>query len=155
VAIGTRLRLLLAGWRPNRDRWDRLNLPPSLTPFPEARRVLAEFGGLKFGNRNDGVVLDPSLGEEVAEEIKAFERKLRVRLYPVGVMDHQDRHYLLVDEHGIVYTLIDQLEPLATSFHRALEYLIRQMADRRDVEADLRPAGLFGKVWRLDDAGKT
>jgi hypothetical protein len=66
-------------------------------------------------------------------------------------MDHQDRHYLLVDERGIVYTLIDELKPLASSFRRAVEYLIRQDASRREIEEDLQTVGLVGKAWRLID----
>src|SRR5437867_2138353 len=100
----TWLKLLLAGWRPNRNVWDQLKLPRSFPVFPEAKRVLAEFGNLKFGTANDHVHLDPSSGEEIAEEIHLYEAALGRSLYPVGFMEHQDRIYLLVDENGIVYT---------------------------------------------------
>ena len=100
----TWLRLLLAGWRPGRNVLNRLTLPESLEVFPEAERILAEFGNLRFGDRNDQVRLDPSLGQEIVEQLKMYERELGRRLYPLGVWQHQDRIYLLVDENGVVYT---------------------------------------------------
>jgi hypothetical protein len=147
----TKLALYAAGWRPTRNQWSQLKLPQSFAPFPAAQSVLSKFGGLRFGSRTESVVLEPALGEEVANEIKAFERLLGLRLFPVGVMEHQDRHYLLVDEQGVVYTLIDELEPLASSFHRAIEYLVRGKADRREVDEDLAAAGIARKSWRLDN----
>ena len=117
--------------------------------FPEVRRVLAEFGDLKFGKSNDYVRIAPSEAKNVVEEIRRYEALIGRRLYPLGVMEHQDRHYLVLDENGIVYTLIDELEPLASSFERAIEFLIWPHSSRREMEADLEQVGMLGKTWRL------
>ena len=68
----TRLRLVLAGWRPNRDVWERLTLPAGLAPFAAARAVLREFGGLRLGSDNEHMWLDPALGEKVADQVREF-----------------------------------------------------------------------------------
>ncbi len=103
--------------------------------FPEARRVLSEYGNLKFGDRNEWVHLDPSVGDEVAEQIGRWEKEIARPLYPLGFTEHQDRIYLLIDEEGIVYTLClddapgqhvdSDLIQLAPSFEEALKYLVR------------------------------
>jgi hypothetical protein len=97
------------------------------------------------------VRFDASLGEEIAAQIRQYEGKVGTRLYPIGAMEHQDRHYLLIDENGVVYTLIDQLEPLASSFEQAIPYFLHGTASRREVENDLRPIGMLGKVWKVDN----
>jgi hypothetical protein len=126
-----------------------LKLPRSFSLFPEAQRVLTEFGGLRFGDRNDYVDLNPALGEEGADEILPFEVVLETQLYPVGIMEHQDRIYIVIDEKGIVYTVcLDELKPFASSFDRAIECLAGSSVPRREREADLRSVGLFGKEWR-------
>jgi hypothetical protein len=146
----TKLKLFLAGWRPRRNRLRQLRLPISMELFPAAERVLAEFGGLTFGSRTEHIALDPAWGEAFADEIKAYASLIGARLYPIGVMEHQDRHYILIDERGVVYTLIDQLEPLASSFHRAIEFLVRGTTDRKEIEEDLRSAGIEATIRRLD-----
>ena len=61
--------------------------------------------------------LDSSLGEEGADEILPFTTVLGKRLYPIGIMEHQDRIYVVVDEDGIVYTVVlDELQPFASLF---------------------------------------
>jgi hypothetical protein len=129
--------------------WDDLHLPQSIPVFPEARRILAEFGNLHFGNQNDFVIFSPSEADEVLEEIKLYSKITGRQFHPVGVMQHQDRHYILVDEMSIVYTLIDELEPLASSFERAVEFLIWRHTSRHEMEADLESIGMRGKIWRL------
>lgn len=149
----TRFRLLCAGWRPARNVWNHLSIPTSLTVFPEARRVLSEFGALHFGNRMENVRIVPTMDEEIIESIKQYEIQLGTRLYPIGIMEHQDRHYLLIDENGVIYTLIDQLEPLASTFELAIEYFVHMTVNRRKVESDLQRIGMFGKVWTLGTDG--
>jgi SUKH-3 immunity protein len=157
----THLKLLFAGWRPKRNVWGRLTLPRSLSPFPEAERVLRQFGNLRFGARDVVVDFNPALGEEVADEIRMFESQLARRLYPVGIMEHQDRDYLLIDQGGIVYTLmvcpplqnragIAELVPLASSFEQAIETLLHRQPRRREVGEDMCAAGVTGKVWRVE-----
>lgn len=147
----TWLRLLFAGWYPGRDVWNRLSLPASFTVFPEAQRVLREFGDLRFGSRNDYVDLNPAFGDEGADEILPFQDLLGKRLYPVGIMEHQDRVYLVVDEKGLVYTaLLNELKPFASSLDRAIEYLVRETIPRRQWEEDLHSVGMLGKTWKLE-----
>jgi hypothetical protein len=40
-----------AGWYEGRDVANALILPSQFTIFPKAHKVLAEFGGLRFGSR--------------------------------------------------------------------------------------------------------
>jgi hypothetical protein len=162
----TRLRLLFSGWRPRRRVWEQLKLPTSFSPFSAAERLLTEFGNLKFGDKNEYVLLDPSLAERAEMEILGYERVLGRRLFPIGVGDHQDPVYLLVDEGGIIYTLDYELRPFASSFDRAIDHLVRLECSRDDLQADLKTVGLAGKFWQqesvesrmvknLDDARET
>ncbi|HEX2973072.1 MAG TPA: SUKH-3 domain-containing protein [Tepidisphaeraceae bacterium] len=149
----TIVRLVFAGWYPKRDRCPQLRLPMSFELFPAAKRVLAEFGNLKFGNSSERTWLDPSSGDEVADRIWECEGKLGRRLYPIGYYEHQDRDYYLIDESGIVYELWgDTLEPLASSIERALEHVfLRGMRRNRDIDEDLKAIGMQGKQWHLDE----
>jgi hypothetical protein len=116
--------------------------------FPEAQGILAEFGNLRFGYRSDFVDLNPFLAEEGAEEILPFQQQIGKRLYGIGIMEHQDRIYLAVDEEGLVYTvLLDELKPFASSFDRTVEHLVRPTISRSDWEDDLRSIGMLGSVW--------
>jgi hypothetical protein len=83
----THLRLLLSGWKPRRRVWEQLKLPTSLSPFSAAERILTEFGNLKFGDKNEYVLLDPSVGERVEKEIRGYERVIGRRLFPIGVWE--------------------------------------------------------------------
>lgn len=162
----TRLRLLLAGWRSNRDAWNVLCLPRQSHVFPEAKRILTEFGGLKFGRPSQTIVdLDPAVGDEVAQPIAAFEQKIGRRLFPLGYYEHQDRIHLVVDDDGIVYTLqvgfgpLDssghepiewaELEPLASSFELAIDYLLRGNVSKSETHGDLESIKMLGMIWKL------
>lgn len=142
----TWFKLLLAGWRPNRNVWHQVSLPKSFSVFPSAKEAIAEFGNLKFQESSELVHLDPSEGERVAEEISRYERKVGCSLYPIGILDGGDTIYLLIDETGIVYTLSDGLRPFALTFHRAIEYLV---SHRAGVDPALEKVGLHQKVWTL------
>lgn len=147
----TYVKLLLAGWRPNRNVLSHLRLPPSFALFPEAKRVLAEYGNVRLGDRNEYYLFDPFLGEEGAKEILPFERILGRRLYPLGINEHQDVLYLVIDEKGIVYgIMLDECEPLASSFEVAVETFVRGYVGARERENDLRSVGLSRKVWKLE-----
>jgi hypothetical protein len=112
--------------------------------------VLREFGNLEFGPSHDNVRFDPSTAEEAVNEIRRYSELLGRRLYPVGVWgEHTERIFILIDEMGIAYTLIDRLEPLAACFDRALEFLIWRYSSRHEMENHLRQVGLWGKVWQL------
>jgi hypothetical protein len=60
--------------------------------------------------------------------------------------------YLLVDDQGFVYTLDFEVRALASSFDRAVEYLVRRDWSRLEQEQDLNSSGMLGRVWRLDDS---
>lgn len=151
----TLLKLLFAGWRPNRNGLELLQLPSELAIFPEARRVLSEFGGLSFGNSNKHVCLDPLTAGEIYGHIGTLECAMGCRLYPVGVWEHQDPMYVLVNERGIVFIIeANECRPLASSFDRAIEYIVRQKWDREEKEEDLGRLGMVGKSWRLNEAAE-
>jgi len=121
----TAFRLFLAGWRRKTNQWDGLRLPPSFEVFPEARRVLTKFGGLRFGGSNEYICLEASAGEEVVDQIRKCEAKIGRRLYPVGFREHQDREYFLVDEDGTAYLIAGgALYIVASSFERALDHIV-------------------------------
>jgi hypothetical protein len=159
----TWVRLVLAGWRPNRDVWGTLRLPSSLAVFPSAQRVLAEFGGLKLGTRNDHMYIDPAFGEEVVDQVRAFEKKLQTRLYPVAIVEHQDREYVLIGENGLVYLLsgcegrLWDLVPEASTFDREIDYYVQVFVRgyirfRQRSLDDLRTHGLAGRQWRVTES---
>ena len=156
----TWLTLLVAGWRPCRNIWCQLDLPSGLEVFPEAKRILTEYGGLKFQRSSEVVHLDPSTAEPIVGQIRRYEEASGRRLYPLGFYEHQDQLYLLIDDQGVVYTLTllddapeplasSALEPLASSFERALESLLGGSRLQREAHEDLRSIGLQGKVWEL------
>jgi hypothetical protein len=118
--------------------------------FTKAEAVLREFGNLEFGPWHDNVKFDPSAAEDAVDEIRRYSELLGRKLYPLGVWgEDTERIFILIDETGIVYTLIDRLEPLASCFDRALEFLIWRYSSRDKMRDHLRQAGLFGKEWRV------
>ena len=150
-----RIPLYLSGWRRSRNVWDKLKLPPSLTVFPKAKEILAEYGGLRFGDSDYFEHLDPYTGEEVADLIKQFEQKLEKRFYPVGIIAGQDEEYILVDEKGVVFLLSDDgktawLKPWVSSFDRAIILICGRMSSLNDEEG-LQKVGMSSKQeWQLD-----
>lgn len=46
MRVRSRIRLMLAGWFPGRNVIESLELPGNFQLFPEAVRVLSEYGGL-------------------------------------------------------------------------------------------------------------
>ncbi len=127
IGLLTRMRLYLAGWRPHRDVWGQVPLPRYPSVFPEAERILRSFGGLRFGDRNEHVRIDPVAAIEhddglVGRCVAAVGRGL----YPIGYQEHQDREAVFVDEAGRVYINSgDELYLLAETFEAALAYLVR------------------------------
>jgi len=144
-------KLSAAGWYPNRNVWQQLQLPQSFKIHPAAKAILTEFGNLQFGDISETTKFDPRSGEEVAAEIHRFESVIGRSLYPLGYLEVQDRMYLLVDEKGAIYELDVDLWPVASSFDTVLDYLVRGTGKHDVMKADLEPLGLFGKKWRLDE----
>src|SRR5262249_55267334 len=132
--------------------WDRVKGVRSFSPFPAAERALAEFGNLKYLRRSYRFSLDPTLGEPIAEQIHNLERKIGRRLYPVGTLYGGGFSWILIDEDGRVYTFNVVLNPMASSFDRAVRYLVSGKISRQDQEEDLRSIEMLGKVWELDPA---
>lgn len=143
----TWFRLVLAGWRPNRNAWNQLKLPESFDVFPEARRVLTEFGNLKFERAWGTLILDPFVGEEVRGEIQEYEKQLGYALYPIGIDDGGDTLYLLIDEDGIIYAMSGDLQPFAGCFGVAIDRLLCGLIDKRALDEDLRAVQMSGRVW--------
>jgi len=118
---------LLAGWRPHRDVWANLRLPMSLVAFPAAKSILNRFGGLRFGSRNEHVVLEPTEALVYNPDlIRRCERILGRQFYPIGYQEHQDREPILVDVSGAVYIVFgDDLYRVADSFDAVLSKVAR------------------------------
>lgn len=127
IGLLTRARLCLAGWRPHRDVSGQLTWPESLVVFPEAERVLRRFGGLRFGDPNEYVRIDPVAATEDDEGLTGqCELAVSRRLYPIGYQEHQDRETIFVDETGRVYIHSgERLYLLAETFEAALAGLVR------------------------------
>jgi hypothetical protein len=147
----TKIALMGSGWYPGRDVWEKVSRPPQFEVFPVAKRILSEFGNLKIGPSTDITVLVPMAATEVANEIRSYEVMVGKKLYPLGYREHQDREYLIVDDIGRIYLLTDGLKAMASSFERALPYIVWQRIRRKDLKADLEPIGLYGKVWHLEN----
>lgn len=159
-----KLRLLVAGWYPGRNVLHKLKIPNYPQQFPEAMQVLAEYGGLCFGNSNSYIKLDPVFSDNVDKQIEAFAQKLGRNLYPLGVMVHQDTHFLLIDNEGIIYTMIDcpiiendivhtifELEPLASSFTQAIGYFVFRSSNRKKMKNDLKNINMDNKMWKVEE----
>ncbi|WP_435015898.1 SUKH-3 domain-containing protein [Tundrisphaera sp. TA3] len=154
------LKLLMAGWHPRRDVWERLHLPGTFRVFPEAKRILSEYGNLRFGDSIEWALLDPFVGEEIKNQISWSEMATGRSMYPLGSMQQQDVEYLIADEIGYIYHLtLDggpepdvtaDLDLLASSFVKALKWLVlRTWASRVELNRILRADGLKPLSWSL------
>ena len=161
--IGIWLRLLLAGWRPGRNVWKKVTIPNGASIFPEAQRVLSEFGKLKFGNKHDDnvVIIGPLVKANLLDSIKHLQGMLKTQLYPIAIWGSVDETYILIDEKGIVYKLhfcptssstSYWLTPFASSFEQSLTYLLPCTEPQEEIKADLRSAGIDFKEWEYEGA---
>lgn len=141
--------LMLHGYYPGRNVWDKIKLPREFSPFSPAQTVLAEFGGIKFGGPGNIVAFEPSNGDEEAKSIHQYETLTGRRFYPLGFREHQDREYLIIDTQGIIFLLADGLKPYASHFDRALQYLVWRIERKVYFDSDLSTVGLVGKSWYL------
>lgn len=125
-------------------------MPAQIVAFPEAERGLSEYGNLEFKEPSQHVRIDPSVGEEIIEEIRKYEEQIGTSLYPIGILEGGDTLFLLIDTRGVVYAMSDELEPFASSLDRAIEYLARPGTRSREWRTDLGAIGMVGKKWRPD-----
>lgn len=104
-------------------------------------------------------------GDEIASQLHEHQKTANLNIFPVGYFKYRARIYLLIDEQGRVYTLIDErgsptpsgyepliwleLEPLTSSFERAIEYLVRGNLTKSETREDPESVGLLGRIWRL------
>jgi hypothetical protein len=120
-----------AGWFEGRCAKEKRLIPNGYTLFPEAGKVLSEFGGLRIGECHQGkecatsdIEIDPSIGEGLEDIFKAYEIEFDIKLLPIGQF-HRQQAYLVMDNLGRVYGYFDELDPLAVNFDQALEVLLQ------------------------------
>jgi hypothetical protein len=119
-----------SGWFEGRNTEGFLRLPDGFKMFPAAGRVLVEFGGLKGGQVRAGITmaasdfdLRPELAQGESDRFQEFEKKLGVRLYPLGEA-HRGHCFLVIDENGRVYAAMDDIAVLGENFEAGIENLI-------------------------------
>ena len=121
-----------AGWFEGRNVLAHIPLPAGIPVFTEAERILASFGGLRFGNQTEYVLLDPKAAIEEDDTLLARCQSITgQQLYPIGYQEHQDRETVFVAQDGSVYMNFgDDLYLIAASFELALKYLAHAGSDR-------------------------
>jgi hypothetical protein len=119
-----------SGWFEGRNTEGSLCLPEGFEMFPAASRVLVEFGGLKGGQVGAGITmaasdfeLRPELAQGESDRFHEFEKKLGVRLYPLGEA-HRGHYFLAIDENGRIYLAMDEIIVLGENFEAGVENLI-------------------------------
>lgn len=152
----TCIRLWLRGWRAGRHVLNKLNLPESFALFPAAEHVLDEFGDLYLGDESDHLHVIPQAGMEVVHQIKGMEESLGDALYPLGILEHQDREYVLINPAGHVFLLqgcVDDetanLVPAGFRFEHLIEWFLGARSFEKTRVAHLEAAGLNGRSWTL------
>ena len=130
------LALRDAGWFPGRNLrhqmwdWTRALSSDGFESFPEAERVLSEFGGLNVHQDAAGVNcarepfrLEPTLAAGESDRFGEFAEFLKTTLYPLG--EASGGHYFLaIGESGQVFLLMEDLRLLGQNIEEALEKLI-------------------------------
>jgi hypothetical protein len=118
------------GWFEGRTSSEFLIGAPHLDLFPKAEEVLREFGGLHLGECGPGiecatsdVEIDPNLTVHLASDLAQFAASKKLKLYPLAEV-HRGHGFLIIDEHGRVYLLSDDLVPFAPTFGQGLELLL-------------------------------
>lgn len=116
-----------AGWTQGRQVSLQPWLSRAMKLFPEAQRVLTEFGGLKIGRYGEGIEvaktdvdLRPNWTDPNFAGYPQFEAKLGQRLYTLGRVA-QGNGYLLIDESGRIFHLLNDLMYAGPTFESALE----------------------------------
>lgn len=125
-----------AGWFAGRNaceqvrEWNRELLSDGFEIFPEADRVLSEFGGLDV--RQDAPGVDcarepfrvvPTLAAGEADRFGEFAERLKTKLYPLGEASGGS-YFLAIGENGQVFLLMEDIRLLGQNIEEALENLI-------------------------------
>jgi hypothetical protein len=129
--------LRASGWSPNRNvsqlviQWKaEIQKTDGQEMFPEAEKILIEFGGLKikqnYPNKiysRTSVEINPSLVIYESDRFEVFEKNLEINLYPLGETDG-GHSFLTVGEDGRIFLVMMNVWFVANSFDEALENLI-------------------------------
>lgn len=131
----TEIILRKAGWYPNRNvseivvTWKaELLKTDKKEMFPEAEKILLEFGGLNIKrNINDkryslDYSINPSLAAYESDRFDSFEKELKINLFPLGEAGG-GHGFVAVGEDGKIYLLMMNIWFVAYSFDEALENL--------------------------------
>ncbi len=127
-----------AGWHPNRDNLERLDIwkhrllgPDGYCDmFPAAEQALREFGGIRVEQTGPGrecarspFVFDPMLAEGEADRFADAESHVGGRLFPLGeaIGGHA---FLAIAEDGRVFLVADEVAELGKSIYEAVEALV-------------------------------
>lgn len=132
----TTAALVAAGWRPARTagldvmRWEAVLESAGLALFPEARRLLLEFGGLRLATRPPNsplglawVYFDPTTRPFDGPLLEALGKKLGTSVLPIGE-EASSRAQLAVGADRRVFLLSEPTEVVGGNIDRALENLI-------------------------------
>lgn len=130
--LKTWLKMLLAGWRPDRDALESLALPEGFDLFPEASRVLSQYGGITFSNDHLLIKFDPSLIKDCYGSILSASGQIGLPCYPIGFADGGDYLCIMIDKIGRVYTLNYDPEPFALNFEQAVDFLLRESIGKEE-----------------------
>jgi hypothetical protein len=131
------LTLRDAGWFPGRNmgnqvgEWTRELSSDGFEIFPEAEKVLLEFGGLNVTQDAPGVncarepfQVAPILAAGEADRFEEFAEYLKTQLYPLG--EACGGHgFLAIGKSGKVFLLMDDIRLLGQNIEEALEKLIQ------------------------------
>jgi hypothetical protein len=130
------LTLRDVGWFPSRNLGDQVGEWASelrsdgFEIFPEAERVLAEFGGLDVDQDAPGLNcarepfrLVPTLAAGEADRFAEFAEYLKTTLYPLGEATWGN-YFLAIGESGQVFLLMEDIRFLGQNIEEALEHLI-------------------------------
>ena len=161
-SVYLKLNLLFVGWRPGRDVWHKLRLPEGIDVFSTARKVLSEFGLLKFGPSCERTILDPAAAGDLRRPIELLSQKVGVALFPIGVTHVQDVEYLVVDENEVIYRLfhctssvpeVYSLRPLAANADDAVDLLMGRTRGSERRRKAMLERGLLDRRWEVEIPG--
>ena len=131
------------GWEPARevarvviDQWaTTLAQTDGFVLFSAARRILSEFGGLRYvAPGRKGVdfsplsfCLDPMLAIGESDRICGYQKSLGSALFPIGEAEN-GHAFIVADERGRIYLVMDRCIILGEDVHAAIVNMIEGRA---------------------------